>query len=1311
MALIAGGCADRVAESEFTYKTSAGRAAGLADVTGTADAIGADVKQPDTEQPDTEQPDTEQPDTEQPDTDQADTDQADTDQADTAAVDATPSDVSAADSAHEDGASANDTAADGETHDATGDAGLPSGDAKDGDAATADASLDAVGADSTGDAAPAADASAQDGGQVDGAAADDGGTPDSGGPCSGKTDGAACAAAEPCFTHICTSGECQKTAKSCDDSKICTDDSCVPKVGCQHKDNGKVCACKQEADCAGLGNKCTGALSCLDLKCTVTSSNAVKCDSSKDLACAKSTCQPTTGVCAIIASQDGTTCDDNNTCTGGDACKAGTCVGAAKPGTCDDGKSCTTADTCIDGACAGKAKDCSDGEVCTTDSCDESLLGACAHLPNKATCDDANACTTGDTCDNKACKAGATPLSCDDKNPCTQDSCDPKSGCKSSAAIALEGALCGAAQYCKAGTCTQGCPDAKACDDANVCTTESCVKAQCQHDANTSACDDGQTCTQGDTCGDKACKGGDERFFLKSFATDGVENIAQTVANPMGGLISLGTSFIGTADFIVLLTDNLGHKTKLWSYGGAGAQHGSSIAAAPDGGVDVCGTTNVAGVTTHNDVLVARFDLAGKLLWKASQATTNNQWCRRVLRMPGGDTIVFGGTQVAPGNDGSRDLLLVAYDSDGKLRYQETHDVLGISSYDYDQDIAVTTHGRLVLCAQSFAGNGNGRYNALLLMVDPATGVGLKSNNSNSGGDNDDACRLVVPRPGGGVLMVGIQPGGAGQIPWLIQTDEALKTSWSKTLPAFKEFNPVSATALANGGVTLAGNVHEGADSLGFFGLLDIAGGWIAQHKRKGAGSVYFRSAVAMGDGTFAGPVSDSGAATKSTTLGRWSPWAHLSCKEAGQCAEPKNKDCSDGLGCTYDSCDATAGCDNKVVLADGSLCADGEPCTVGQTCATGTCQGGGNRLYARSIAGTGDEPHAAIELDDGSVAWFGTHKVGNADRGFMRRYHANGSLLAQRDYDEGTNTSIAAVTRAANGQVVACGYIDNSGGLIRARLFWHDGDGDREGSEDYLVNYKSSQCIALHGRKDGKIAFMGRQPTSPSQAFYYLVGGKGETVAKNQFTTAESILSTGFAASVDESKYILFGRTGTDKLGYGHWWSTVAHDGTALLQNKTAFNKITGDNAYYQRYGGGLGHKTGWLLTGQREDSGHKMRAFVQYVGGDGKQVWLAEVAGVTNTDMRGLVPAHTGDAVIATGSMTDAQNNRRIALLTADFLGKAKSQVWVGHGKQVEVFGTAPAANGDLLIPAAVQSGDADVKLGAYELRVDLSGNTACK
>jgi hypothetical protein len=103
---------------------------------------------------------------------------------------------------------------------------------------------------------------------------------------------------------------------------------------------------------------------------------------------------------------DGALCTDRNSCTVGDVCFHGACMGATVvDGTpCTDENQCTQNDLCHAGVCVGQRL--ADGTPCT----------------------DEDVCTDPDTCQGGACVSGPA-LQCDDGDPCTQDTCVMDDGC------------------------------------------------------------------------------------------------------------------------------------------------------------------------------------------------------------------------------------------------------------------------------------------------------------------------------------------------------------------------------------------------------------------------------------------------------------------------------------------------------------------------------------------------------------------------------------------------------------------------------------------------------------------------------------------------------------------------------------------------------------------------------------------------------------------------------------------------------------------------------------------------------------------
>jgi cysteine-rich repeat protein len=115
------------------------------------------------------------------------------------------------------------------------------------------------------------------------------------------------------------------------------------------------------------------------------------------------------------------------------------------------------------------------------------------------TCDDHGTAS----CDG--CSRYCRLESCDDANVCTSDSCDPTFGCRymnvPDGTPCPDGLVCDGDEHCIAGVCVPGV--SPNCDDHNPCTADPCVEPTgCTHPPTPagSACSDSNACTVGDAC-------------------------------------------------------------------------------------------------------------------------------------------------------------------------------------------------------------------------------------------------------------------------------------------------------------------------------------------------------------------------------------------------------------------------------------------------------------------------------------------------------------------------------------------------------------------------------------------------------------------------------------------------------------------------------------------------------------------------------------------------------------------------------------------------------------------------------------------
>ncbi len=270
----------------------------------------------------------------------------------------------------------------------------------------------------------------------------------------GETEGVCVDGTEPCAADECdedtdTCPVICETDADCDDSDVCTTDTCGDDGAC---DNAAIDACcNTDADCAD------GEV-CVNNACTTACADATDCDDG-DACNGDETCDADDAAADAAGCVAGTAldCDDSDDCTD-DSCDSATgCVNADV--TCDAGETCVGG-TCVE-ACT-VAGDCDDSNLCTVDTCESDV---CVHTA--VDCDDDLFCTGTESCntDTGACEATGDPCAADVDNPiCDEDN-----------------------DVCVA----EECVDDVDCDDTVACTDDTCTASVC---TSTDNCTGGEMC-------------------------------------------------------------------------------------------------------------------------------------------------------------------------------------------------------------------------------------------------------------------------------------------------------------------------------------------------------------------------------------------------------------------------------------------------------------------------------------------------------------------------------------------------------------------------------------------------------------------------------------------------------------------------------------------------------------------------------------------------------------------------------------------------------------------------------------------------
>ncbi|HPV03488.1 MAG TPA: hypothetical protein PLC24_02890 [Myxococcota bacterium] len=317
----------------------------------------------------------------------------------------------------------------------------------------------------------------------------------------------------PCMVGRCDpeTGSCAYTQapekSSCDvDGNPCTSDICEAG-SCRKGPNS--CPCLRVSDCPNPLDLCAGVFTCRLNFCEIDEMTRVICPA--DSSCYTHACNSATGQCERTDMPDDTVCAQEGPCTLQGRCGSGICVipdrcddgnqcttdncdsvsGACdhqpSDGACDDEDQCTGPDACVLGVCRGQPVSCDDRNPCTIDSCDS--VSGCVNEPDKAgtPCDSGDLCVVGSVCDENGVCGNGSPK-CDDQSDCTIDTCEsglcdfvPVQG------ACDDGNSCTLGERCLGGVCGEGrpvpgcCNFAADCDDNDQCTVSACVDSECVH--------------------------------------------------------------------------------------------------------------------------------------------------------------------------------------------------------------------------------------------------------------------------------------------------------------------------------------------------------------------------------------------------------------------------------------------------------------------------------------------------------------------------------------------------------------------------------------------------------------------------------------------------------------------------------------------------------------------------------------------------------------------------------------------------------------------------------------------------------------
>jgi len=261
-----------------------------------------------------------------------------------------------------------------------------------------------------------------------------------------------------------------------------------------------------------------------------------------------------------------------------------------------------------------------------------------------------------------------------------------------------------------------------------------------------------------------------------------------------GGTYSFGA---GSCDFWLVRTDSLGDTAWTRTYGGAGNDLANSVRQTADGGYVIAGYTESSG-DEDGDVMLVKTDSQGRALWTRTYGGTSWDDCYSVRQTADFGYILVGLTENY--GAGYTDVWVVKTDSLGDTMWTRT---FGGTSFDEGHDILQTSDGGYVIAAAT-ASFGAGAMDGWLIKTDSA---GDTLWTRVHGGANDDRFYSVAITADGGYVFAGITGSfGAGGLDfWLLKASDSGDTAWTRTYGGAADDEAWSVQPTADGGCVAAG--------------------------------------------------------------------------------------------------------------------------------------------------------------------------------------------------------------------------------------------------------------------------------------------------------------------------------------------------------------------------------------------------------------------------------------------------------------------------------------------------------------------------
>jgi uncharacterized delta-60 repeat protein len=288
--------------------------------------------------------------------------------------------------------------------------------------------------------------------------------------------------------------------------------------------------------------------------------------------------------------------------------------------------------------------------------------------------------------------------------------------------------------------------------------------------------------------------GGDDYDYGNGVAVDSLDNVYITGRTESFGVVG--------CDMVLVKYDENGLQQWNRTWGGNKDDIGYGVAMDSSGNIYLAGTTSSLGAGSDDMVLV-KYDENGEQQW--NQTWGGGLWDRGYgVAADLLDNVYLTGYTYSYG-EGSADMILVKYDSNGVQRWNRTW---GGAGHDEGSGVTVDSSSNIYLAGHTNS-FGAGIYDMVLVKYDSN---GMQQWNRTWGGVNDEGCEGVAVDSTDDVYLTGtrynLEEGGSDIV--LVKYDSSGVQQWSRTWGGDED-------ECGNGvAVDLSGNVYVAGSTLSF---------------------------------------------------------------------------------------------------------------------------------------------------------------------------------------------------------------------------------------------------------------------------------------------------------------------------------------------------------------------------------------------------------------------------------------------------------------------------------------------------------------